>query len=96
MAASACVAHPSPVATCSYLFAPHSACLCACVLWQVVRGLVSAAQACGVLVRTGCEVASILTDPASGSVVGVQLASGEILEASIVVCNRCAESEGAG
>ena len=55
---------------------------------QVVKGLAAAAQACGARIRTGCEVARVLSDPAVGAATGVQLTSGEILRARAVVCNR--------
>ena len=55
---------------------------------QVVKGLAAAAQACGARIRTDCEVARVLTDPAGGAATSVQLNTGEILQARAVVCNR--------
>lgn len=39
-------------------------------------------------IQTGAEVVAISTDPAGGQVTGVELADGQQLAASVVVCNR--------
>lgn len=53
---------------------------------QVIEGLLSAAEKCGVRFRFAAPVAAIETE--GSQVTGVRLASGELIAADIVVSNR--------
>ena len=61
---------------------------------RIATAIASLAEERGARIRTGCEVAEILT--ASGRCRGVRLAGGEVVEADAVVCNADAAALAGG